>query len=103
MTSELKQAIQIAQSLSLSEQLELLKALSTIIQQAHSKETQSLSTEDDTAFSTDSFRTSWQQAITGQTLPLSQLWEEETVQPSAPTTPGPTLPLSQFRKGDDVD
>ena len=27
------------------------------------------------AFSTESFRTSWQQAITGQTLPLTQLWE----------------------------
>jgi hypothetical protein len=75
MTSELKQAIQIAQSLSLSEQLELLTALSSIIQQAHSQETQSPPLEDETGFSAESFRTSWQQAMTGQTLPLSQLWE----------------------------
>lgn len=74
MTAQLKQAIQIAQSLSLSEQLELLKALSTIIQQTHSQENQ-VEPEADTDFSVNSFQTSWQQAITGQTLPLSQLWE----------------------------
>jgi hypothetical protein len=32
-------------------------------------------TTDDEGFSVESFRTSWQQAVTGQTLPLSQLWE----------------------------
>lgn len=30
---------------------------------------------DETGFSTPSFQTSWQQAINGDTLPLSQLWE----------------------------
>ena len=40
MTIQLKQAIQIAQSLSLTEQLELLQALSDIIRQTHYQETQ---------------------------------------------------------------
>lgn len=74
MTSQLQEAINLAQSLSFIEQLELLKTLSTIIQQTHSLETQNFS-EDDTDFSAESFRKSWQQAVTGQTLPLSQLWE----------------------------
>jgi hypothetical protein len=30
---------------------------------------------DELEFSSDRFRQSWQQAMTGQTLPLSQLWE----------------------------
>ncbi|KAM3107648.1 hypothetical protein [Phormidesmis sp. 146-33] len=74
MTSQLQQAINLAQSLSFAEQLELLKTLSTIIQQTHSLENQA-TPEADTNFSTESFRNSWQQAVTGQTLPLSQLWE----------------------------
>jgi len=75
MTSQLHQAINLAQSLSLSEQLELLQILSTIIQKNHAIETQSLLEEDNTDFSADSFRKSWQQAVTGQTLPVSQIWE----------------------------
>ncbi|MCC3413359.1 MAG: hypothetical protein JGK24_07635 [Microcoleus sp. PH2017_29_MFU_D_A] len=75
MTSQLQQAIDLAQSLSLTEQLELLKTLSDIIQRTHSLETQAATTEEDTDFSRLSFRQSWEQAITGQTLPLSQLWE----------------------------
>lgn len=75
MTTQLQQAIDLAQSMSLTEQLELLKTLSTIIQRTHSLETQATTTEEDTDFSRLSFRQSWQQAITGQTLPLSQLWE----------------------------
>lgn len=75
MTSQLKQAIDIAQSLSLTEQLELLKTLSAIIQRTHSLEIQATTTEEDTDFSAVSFRQSWQQAMTEQTLPLSQLWE----------------------------
>jgi hypothetical protein len=47
MTAQLQQAIQIAQSLSLSEQLELLQALSDIIQQTHLQETESQPVEDD--------------------------------------------------------
>ena len=73
MTAQLQQAIDIAQSLSLAEQLELLKTLSTIIEHTHSLESQATITEEDTDFLRLSFRQSWQQAITGQTLPLSQL------------------------------
>jgi hypothetical protein len=47
MTAQLQQAIQIAQSLSLSEQLELLQALSDIIQQTYLQETESQPVEDD--------------------------------------------------------
>jgi hypothetical protein len=75
MTAQLQQAIALAQSLSLTEQLELLKTLSAIIQRTHSLETQAAITEEDTDFSIASFRQSWQQAITEQTLPLSQLWD----------------------------
>ena len=74
MRSQLQEAINLAQSLSFTEQLELLKTLSTIIQQTHVLESQVI-TEADTDFSAESFRKSWQQAVTGQTLPLSQLWE----------------------------
>jgi len=76
MTSQLQQAIHLAQSLSFMEQLELLRTLSTIIHQTHSLETQAVPTEENTDFSALSFRTSWQQAVAGQTLPLSQLWED---------------------------
>jgi hypothetical protein len=75
MTSQLQQALDLAQSMSLAEQLELLKTLSTILQRTHSLETEATTTEEDTDFSRLSFRQSWQQAMTGQTLPLSQLWE----------------------------
>ncbi len=74
MTSQLQQAINLAQSLSFTEQLELLKTLTTIIQQTHSLETQPPPQEESTGFSAESFRKSWQQAVTGETLPLSQLW-----------------------------
>ena len=75
MTAQLQQAIDIAQSLSLAEQLELLKTLSTIIQRTYSMETQATIIEEDTDFSSLRFRQSWQEAVTRQTLPLSQLWE----------------------------
>jgi hypothetical protein len=75
MTTQLDQAIQIAQSLSLSEQLEMLKALSGIIQQTHLQDKQ-VPVEDDTEFFPESFPRSWQQAMNGQTLPLSQLFPE---------------------------
>lgn len=51
MNSQLQQAIDLAQSLSLTEQLELLKTLSGIIQRTHSLETQAATTEEDTDFS----------------------------------------------------
>jgi len=75
MTAQLQQAIDLAQSLSLAEQLELLKTLPTIIQRTHSRETQATTKEEDTNFSCLSFCQSWEQAITGQTLPLAQMWE----------------------------
>ena len=74
MTSQLQQTINLARLLSFTEQLELLKTLSTIIQQTHSLENK-ITPEADTDFSGASFRTSWRQAVTGQTLPLSELWE----------------------------
>lgn len=75
MTSQLQQAIDLAQSLSLAEKLELLKTLSAMIGQTHALQSQNATAEADTDFSAESFRESWQQAMTGQTLPLSQLWE----------------------------
>jgi len=75
MTSQLQEAINLARSLPLAEQLELLKILSTVIQQAYSLESQAASVENDTDFSAENFRKSWQQAIAGNTLPISQLWE----------------------------
>jgi hypothetical protein len=77
MTSELKQAIEIAQSLTLYEQLELLKALSSLIQKDHLQEPKTPEKLEDgnIAFSAERFSVSWQQAQTGQTLPLSQIWE----------------------------
>jgi hypothetical protein len=75
MTSQLQEAINLARSLPLAEQLELLKILSTVIQQAYSLESQAASVENDTDFSAESFCKSWQQAIAGKTLPISQLWE----------------------------
>lgn len=72
MTSQLQEVIHLTKSLSLLEQLELLKALSHIIQETHAGEA---SLPDNTGFSSERFRSSWQQAIVGQTLPLAQLWE----------------------------
>lgn len=79
MTSELQQAIDIAESLSMAEKLELLKKLSVLIQEAHALESQT-STDDEVGFSPESFRRSWEQAITGKTLPASVLWEDDDVE-----------------------
>ncbi len=38
-----------------------------------------LQDNDDLGFSTDRFRDSWKQAVAGNTLPLSQLWESSEV------------------------
>ena len=38
-----------------------------------------LHADDDLGFSADRFRASWQQAVAGNTLPLSQLWESSEV------------------------
>jgi len=35
--------------------------------------------EPDEQFSEESFKRSWQQAVTGDTVPLSQLWEDTEV------------------------
>jgi len=82
MTVQLQEAIDLAESLSMTEKLELLKTLSLIIQEAHALENQSHSNGDDAdfRFSPESFRRSWEQAVTGQTLPLSALWDENGVE-----------------------
>ena len=38
-----------------------------------------LQDDDDLGFSADRFRESWKQAVSGNTLPLSQLWESSEV------------------------
>ena len=38
-----------------------------------------LQDDDDLGFSADRFRDSWKQAVAGNTLPLSQLWEGSEV------------------------
>jgi hypothetical protein len=78
MTLELKQAITLAESLSIDDQLELMKTLSTLIQQNHTltNPSQENDDDDDIGFSAESFRRSWHQAMTGQTLPLEKLWED---------------------------
>jgi hypothetical protein len=38
-----------------------------------------LHADDDLGFSADRFRDSWKQAVAGNTLPLSQLWEGSEV------------------------
>jgi hypothetical protein len=81
MTSQLQQAIDIAESLSMAEKLELLKKLSVLIQEAHTLESQtSIDDEDEIGFSSESFRRSWEQAMTGKTLPASVLWEDDDIE-----------------------
>lgn len=75
MTSQLQEVIHLTKSLSLLEQLELLKALSHIIQETHAEEASLPNDNGDTGFSSERFRSSWQQTVAGQTLPLAQLWE----------------------------
>ena len=79
MTLELKQAIDIAESLSITEKRELLKTLSASIQEAESLEYES-DEDPNFGFSPERFRRSWEQAMTGQTLPLSTLWEDDDVE-----------------------
>ncbi len=79
MTLELKQAIDIVESLSMTEKLELLKTLSASIQKTHSLEYESLE-DPKFGFSPERFGRSWEQAMTGQTLPLSALWEDDELE-----------------------
>jgi hypothetical protein len=79
MTLQLQQAIDLAQSLSMVEKLELLTQLSVLIQSAH-HENQVAEDDDDIGFSPESFRRSWEQAVTGQTLPASVLWEDDEIE-----------------------
>mgnify|MGYP003536450491 FL=1 len=68
MTELLEQAIAKLKTRPISEQ-DSIAAL--ILEELHADE--------DLGFSADRFRESWQQAITGNTLPLSQLWESSEV------------------------
>jgi hypothetical protein len=82
MTIQLQEAIDLAESLSMAEKLELLKTLSLIIQEAHALKNQSHSNSNDAdlRFSPESFRRSWEQAVTRRTLPLCALWNENDVE-----------------------
>ncbi|MDX2230457.1 MAG: hypothetical protein NW220_12525 [Leptolyngbyaceae cyanobacterium bins.349] len=85
MTLRLQQVIDIAESLSLAEKLELLKQLSILIQEAHTlNQTKNQTTPDDDTdeigFSSESFKRSWEQAVTGKTLPASVLWEDNDIE-----------------------
>jgi DNA-directed RNA polymerase specialized sigma54-like protein len=75
MTLQLQQAIDLAQSLSIEDQLELLKTISAMIQQNYALENGN-DDDDEVKFSAESFSRSWHQAMTGQTFPLEQLWED---------------------------
>ncbi|MBD2328498.1 hypothetical protein [Alkalinema sp. FACHB-956] len=76
MTHQLQQAITLAQSLSIEDQLELLKTLSAMIQQNYALENGDNDNDDEVKFSAESFSRSWHQMMTGQTFPLEQLWED---------------------------
>ncbi len=79
MTLELKQAIEIVASLSITDKRELLKTLSASIQETETLECESHK-DPNFGFSPERFRRSWEQAMTGQTLPLSALWEDDDVE-----------------------
>ncbi len=79
MTLELKQAIEIVESLSITDKRELLKTLSASLQETEDFEGES-DEDPNFGFSPERFRRSWEQAMTGQTLPLSALWEDDDVE-----------------------
>ena len=60
-----------ARQLSPSEKLKLIRIL---VEDLDDRE-EDLGNEE-LGFNVDRFRESWKQAVTGQTLPLSQLWED---------------------------
>jgi hypothetical protein len=68
MTKLLEQAIAKLKTRPISEQ-DSIAAL--ILEELHA--------DDDLGFSADRFRESWKQATAGNTLPLSQLWENSEV------------------------
>ena len=79
MTLKLKQAMEIVESLSIIDKRELLKTLSASIQETEALECES-DEDPNFGFSPERFRRSWEQAMTGQTLPLSALWEDDDVE-----------------------
>jgi hypothetical protein len=68
MTELLERAIAKLKTRSISEQ----DSIATLI-------LEELQYNDDLGFSADRFRESWKQALAGNTLPLSQLWEGSEV------------------------
>jgi predicted flap endonuclease-1-like 5' DNA nuclease len=68
MTELLEQAIAKLKTRPISEQ-DSIAAL--ILEELHA--------DDDLGFNADRFRDSWKQAVAGNTLPLSQLWESGEV------------------------
>lgn len=76
MSAQLQEVINLTESLSFPEQLKLLTALSQIIQKAHAEENSARVKNGSTDFSSERFRSSWKQAVSGQTLPVSELWDD---------------------------
>jgi hypothetical protein len=67
----LAEVIPIARKLSPSEKLKLIRILAEDLD-----DRQETLEDDELGFNSERFRESWQQAIAGNTLPLSQLWED---------------------------
>jgi hypothetical protein len=66
----LAEIIPIARKLSPSEKLKLIRILAEDLD-----DRQETLEDDELGFNSERFRESWQQAMAGNTLPLSQLWE----------------------------
>jgi hypothetical protein len=90
MTPQLQQVLTEIDQLSSVEQIQViehitvnLKEVVPTTQPSQSKSSapilEELRADDDLGFSADRFRESWQQAVAGNTLPLSQLWESGEV------------------------
>jgi hypothetical protein len=67
----LAEVIPIARKLSPSEKLKLIRILAEDLD-----DRQEALEDDEVGFNAERFRESYQQAIAGNTLPLSQLWED---------------------------
>jgi hypothetical protein len=83
MTKLLEQAIAKLKTRPISEQDSLLENLPSLRDASRTAIAalilEELQEDDDLGFSADRFRESWKQAVAGNTLPLSQLWEGSEV------------------------
>jgi hypothetical protein len=76
MTKLLEEAIAQLKTRPISEQDSLVENLPSAIAALILEE---LKNDEDLGFSAERFRKSWKQAVEGNTLPLSQLWEDSEV------------------------